>query len=174
MELQKRLKKQVTLAIWQMVLFMIVAATFFIVMLQLVDLMTTRTHDFNGVQDAIGEMLWKMILLAFVSVVVGIPSLVIWILGIVNAIAINTITKESGALVVFAILPFGFVHLIIAVIQKNKFSETTAEVVTVKETAAVAQPVKTIGKKEQIDQALLNGVITPEEHKKKLKELKGE
>ena len=174
MELQKLLKKQVSLALWQMIMFIGVFISFMVLIITAVDTIPTSNGSFGGFTKAADTMLGTLIICTLVMMGLGIPSLVLWIMGIINAIAINTITRDSSVLVVFSIITFGFVHLIIAVIQRNKFDEFKQDANNQISTPAKVEPTNFSSQKSHLDQALMNGVINSREYEEKLKELKGE
>ncbi|MCK5867367.1 MAG: hypothetical protein KAG14_03130 [Mycoplasmataceae bacterium] len=113
---------------------------------------------------AVSNILGTMIICSLLMIAFGIPALVLWILGIINAIAINTLTNDSAVLVVFSIITFGFVHLIIEVVQKNKFSDDEIKKVQSQNQVMASTSNDFTVKKNHLDQALMNGVINSSEY----------
>ncbi|MCK5945940.1 MAG: hypothetical protein KAG04_01570 [Mycoplasmataceae bacterium] len=119
-ELSKRLKKQVVYATIQLILSFIVIITVVVIIMKTIQTGRDMNKTYSGVMDRLMSYIWIMFLVIFP---VGIAKFVFWILGIVNAVRINGMTNgENTVLVIFSIITLTFVHLIIAVITKNKYN----------------------------------------------------
>jgi uncharacterized membrane protein len=78
-------------------------------------------------------------------------------------VQINGITNDSVVLIIFAIFPFVFVHLIFAVMEKNKVENHQPIDNSATSTSEEERSLKT---------AFHNNVISAEEYEQKLKEIK--
>lgn len=118
-ELKKKLNIQVIYAIVLCVLFTIASAIFF------------ATRDYTSVKVA-GEDEWGGYSISGFEVnltgplwatittgILGVPSLVIWILGIINAVQINKITKNGTLLIVFSVLPLWIGQIIVTTTYRS-------------------------------------------------------
>ena len=173
MKLQKLLKKQLLLAIWQTVMFVGMLVSFIILIVTIVGSIPTSDSHASEFESSARNIFGTLIVCSLIIFLLGIPLLVLWILGIINAISIHAITDDSSILIVFSILTFGFIHLIIAFIQKNKFNNYDQENIQVSNNHLQQKNDDFNVKKTHLDKALINGIISSKEYEIKMKELKG-
>lgn len=102
----------------------------------------------------------------------GIASFVIWILGIINAAKINSITKDSEILIVFSVLTLIFVHLIVATQQRKKFKNFS--IYKQLNANRFVQPSEKELKLQKLRADYIDGLIDKDTYDKKLKELEKE
>lgn len=138
--------------------------SFMVIIITAVRLIPDSNVSVKNFDFAVSNILGTMIICSLLMIAFGIPALVLWILGIINAIAINTLTNDSAVLVVFSIITFGFVHLIIEVVQKNKFSDDEIKKVQSQNQVMASTSNDFTVKKNHLDQALMNGVINSSEY----------
>ena len=159
--LQKRLKRQVRLAAWQM----IIGILFIIGMIIVAVDMFNTIISFNGIGDLIDDLTGIIILLFIATWILLIVLLVIWIMGIVNAVAINKLTNgESSVLIFFSIVTFTIVHLIVAVITKNKYESHEEQMINKESNVQL----------NKLKMAFQNDVITSKEYEVKKAEIEKE
>lgn len=107
-----------------------------------------------------------------------IAFFVLWILGIINAAKINSITKESAVLVVFSVLTLLIAHVITAHSQKNKYNVISGtQSIDLKVTHEFKySPADNSyeAKKARLRQAFIDGQITLKEYETKVKALEGQ
>ena len=159
--LQKKLKRQVRLASLQMT----IGILFIIGMIIVAVNMFNTVLSFNGIGDLIDDLTGAIIFLFIATWILLIVLLIVWIMGIVNAVAINKLTNgETSILVFFSVITFTIVHLIVAVITKKKY-ESYEEQIIDKESNAQLNKLK---------RAFQNDVITSKEYEAKKVELEKE
>ena len=114
-----------------------------------------------------------------INLAIWIPFLISWIMGIVNAVKINSITKESTLLVVFAVLVLFIGHSIVVAKELRKYG--VAPLIyrngymrpqIPPQQSIPTNPNNNIDSYKALDNALKNGIISPVEYEKKKKELK--
>lgn len=113
-ELKKKLNIQVIYAITLCVLFTIATVIFFATRdytsINVTDENEWGGFSISGFQVNFTGPLWASI----TTGLLGVPSLVIWILGIINAVQIHKITKDGTLLIVFSVLPLWIGQIIVA------------------------------------------------------------
>lgn len=158
MNLQKLLKRQVAYAAWQLALFamMIIGEIVLVVWGWRNEyLADSYYYQYRSVISTAG--IFGLILLIPSS----IALFVMWIVGIVNAVKIHGITRDSTLLVIFSIITLIFAHIIVAIVTKKKLENSPVEL-----SMAEAND-----KATKIKRAFVDGVISAEEYEKKMKEL---
>ncbi|WKX02169.1 hypothetical protein [Candidatus Mycoplasma mahonii] len=168
-ELEERSNKQVKLMAWSFGLnFAFILLIFPTALIPVSALLYTDAILWIAI---IGGILWGAIWGAIL-----ITNIVFWILGIVNSIRINDITNNSGILIVFSIFTFGIVGLVISIVERNKYRAQNYEFTPRFVNHNNMQPAgdEFSQKKQSLQNALSNGIITATEFEKKLKVLQKE
>ena len=159
MGLQKRLNRQVRLAASQMIIGILFIIGIIIVSVH----MFSTIMNFNGIGDLIDDLTGTIILLFILTWILLIVLLIIWIMGITNAVAVNKLTNsESTVLVIFSVFTFTIVHLIVAIVTRNKYKELTDQGFAPGNNAQL----------NKLKMAFENDVITAKEFELKKEELK--
>ena len=165
-ELQKRLKRQVTLMIWILSLALILIASIIVI--------EVYAHR-NGIYVVSGNSpYWDydnmdtvIEIFLLIIIAVGIASFVLWIIGIVNAVKIDKlVNSKASMLVIFSIFTLVFVGFATAVWARNKFMDTEI----IEEPAKVVVPKQEATKSAKLSnlkQAFMDGIITANEYETK-------
>lgn len=172
MELQHLLKKQITLAWWQFGL---------LIGIIIGSIMNNAGRDeiySNYGTNVDYEYTSVGIFGAALVTITAIAFFVLWILGIINAARINSITKESAVLVVFSVLVLFIAHVITAHVQRNKYnviSGTQSIDLTIHRQSKYAPADNTIeAKKARLRQLFIDGQITIKDYENRIKELEAQ
>ena len=113
----------------------------------------------------------------FTDLSLWVPFFVLWVLGIINAVKINSITKESTLLIVFAVISLVIGHLIVAIIEQRKYQGEDL-LYTNKFRDTYNHPQNNNSNKQKddryaaLDEALDSGIINSEEYKRKKADIK--
>ena len=156
--LNKRLNRQVRLAAWQMTVGIMFIIGMIIVSIKMFNTVT----NFNGIGTLIDDLAGTIIILFIATFVLLIVLLVIWIMGIVNAVAINDLTNgKSIVLIIFSIFTFTIVHFIVAIVIRKRFIGAESKVSVIPQDEML----------NKLKRAFENDVITAKEFEDKKAEL---
>ena len=146
-KLQKKLKANFHISLWNVILTTLAVITFTVSIFVQIENNNSYSYNYygSGYQAYVEpDRTLFYVLLAF-SLIFFIACFVLWILGIVFATQINTMTDgENVLLIVFAVFPLWFINLIFAVMAKSKYWNHNATVSnnTINKDVAVKKEVK--------------------------------
>ena len=96
-----------------------------------------------------------------------------WVLGIFNAVKINSITKDSKLLIIFSVISLAIGHLIVAILEEKKFG--SQDILSLDNFSPIQENTQSNPKNERfkaLEEALASGIISLDEYERKMQDLK--